>query len=40
MATLNSCSPTQENGKNETTSSVSSTRSTSVTPAAMASRLR
>ena len=40
MATLSSCSPTHEYGRNETMSSVSSTRSTCVMPAAMASRLR
>ena len=40
MATLRSCSPTQANGRNEKISSLSRRGSTSVTPAAIASRLR
>ena len=40
MATLKSCSPTHENGRKETMSSVSSTRSTWVTPVAIATRFR
>ena len=40
MATLMSCSPTHENGRNDTMSSVSRTRSTCVTPVAIATRLR
>ena len=40
IATLMSCSPTQAKGRNETISSPSRIGSTSVTPAAIASRLR